>query len=229
MKLGRSALHAVENPGILNIAAAAPSQQALQDHWQYIPEKSDSVLPFLAEFTQEPSKVVEEILYPQTVPDKPELPTLLLAPEEEEASLLLKEIDTQEPTLVVNSEPEDSEPSPYTYQKNIVIKRQPRLGRNAYHAIETHGCFGIVDSGFTDAHGYQVLVIHVPRTSRGYVLDFAPGEIIHINSCIFPNLHGVIEVGYVTPYKYIRPGNSINTCCIGVPKHQWEMFVDYSQ
>lgn len=103
-----------------------------------------------------------------------------------------------------------------------------RLGRSLYHALEIHGNYGLIDTGIMDDQGYRVLTVHVPKTSRGYFLDLCPGEIIHVNSVMFPNVTGRLQIGYVTPYKYIRPGNAITHCTIGVPPSQWTKFVDLS-
>jgi len=112
------------------------------------------------------------------------------------------------------------------HSKNNIPNEKIRLGRSAYHALETRGCFGLIDTGYTDPHGFRQIIVHVPRMAKDYTLELSPGESIHIHSLLFKNLHGVIQVAYVTPHQYVRPGNIPKACCIGVLQSQWDPFVN---
>jgi len=100
----------------------------------------------------------------------------------------------------------------------------PRLGRSLYDAVQTHGHFGMVDSGESDG-GLRRLVVHVPKRSRGYILDIRPGEVIHANSARGKAVGGRLEVKYVTRHQYFAPGRAVTSCVIGVPEWQWERFM----
>ncbi len=102
----------------------------------------------------------------------------------------------------------------------------PRLGRSLYDAVQTHGHFGMVDSGESDG-GLRRLVVHVPKRSRGYILDIRPGEVIHANSARGRGkpVGGRLEVKYVTRHQYFAPGRAITSCVIGVPEWQWQRFM----
>ena len=100
-----------------------------------------------------------------------------------------------------------------------------RMGRSIYDAIETHGNFGLVDTGETH-NGYTLLTVHVPKRNRGYSIDLRTGEEIHANSIIQGRaMAAVLSVGFITRSKYYSPGQRISTCCIGVPTEQWTSFV----
>jgi hypothetical protein len=100
----------------------------------------------------------------------------------------------------------------------------PRLGRSIYDAVQTHGHFGMVDSGESDG-GIRRLVVHVPKRSRGYILDIRPGEVIHANSARGRPVGGRLEVKFVTRHQYFAPGRPVTSCVIGVPDWQWQRFM----
>lgn len=103
-------------------------------------------------------------------------------------------------------------------------QRPRRLGRSVYDAMETHGHFGLVDSGDRPSSGVSRVILHVPKRSRGYALDVRQGDIIYANSAKGQQVSGRLEVAYVTRYKYSPPGHAVTSCVIGVPEHQWERF-----
>jgi hypothetical protein len=99
-----------------------------------------------------------------------------------------------------------------------------RLGRSIYDAVQTHGHFGMVDTGESDG-GVRRLLVHVPKRSRGYVLDIHPGEVIQANSGRGKPVGGRLEVQYVTRHQYFAPGRAVTSCAIGVPDWQWQRFM----
>jgi hypothetical protein len=102
--------------------------------------------------------------------------------------------------------------------------RTKRLGRSIYDAVQTHGHFGMVDSG-ESSDGVRRLIVHVPKMSRGYVLDIRPGEVIHANSGRGKPIAGRLDVQYVTRHQYFAPGRPVTSCVIGVPEEQWQRFL----
>jgi hypothetical protein len=102
--------------------------------------------------------------------------------------------------------------------------RPRRLGRSMYDAVQTHGHFGMVDTGESDGCVRRLLV-HVPKRSRGYVLDIHPGEVIHANSGRGRPVGGRLDVQYVTRHQYFAPGRAVTSCVIGVPDWQWQRFM----
>jgi hypothetical protein len=102
--------------------------------------------------------------------------------------------------------------------------QKKRLGRSVYDAMETHGHFGMVDGGETSASGVRRVVVHVPKRSRGYVLDIQQGDIIFANSARGRPIGGRLEVAYVSRHRYVPPGHAVSTCVIGVPEEQWRRF-----
>ena len=100
-----------------------------------------------------------------------------------------------------------------------------RLGRSLYDAVQTHGHFGMVDSGETHG-GVRRIIVHVPKRSRGYFLDIKPGEVIHANSGRGKPVGGRLDVQYVTRHQYFAPGRPVTSCVIGVPEEQWMRFVE---
>jgi hypothetical protein len=100
-----------------------------------------------------------------------------------------------------------------------------RLGRSLYDAIQTHGHFGMVDTGESSC-GIRRVVCHVPKTARGYIMDIKPGEVIHANSGRGKPIGGRLDVQYVTRHQYFAPGRVVTSCAIGVPESQWQRFVD---
>jgi hypothetical protein len=99
-----------------------------------------------------------------------------------------------------------------------------RLGRSIYDAVQTHGHFGMVDTGDSDG-GVRRLLVHVPKRSRGYVLDIHPGEVIQANSGRGRPVGGRLDVQYVTRHQYFAPGRAVTSCAIGVPDWQWQRFM----
>ena len=100
----------------------------------------------------------------------------------------------------------------------------PRLGRSIYDAVQSQGHFGMVDSGESDG-SVRRLLVHVPKRSRGYILDIHPGEVIQANSGRGRPIGGRLEVKYVTRHQYFAPGRAVTSCAIGVPEHQWQRFM----
>ena len=100
-----------------------------------------------------------------------------------------------------------------------------RLGRSLYDAVQTHGHFGMVDTG-ESSYGIRRIVCHVPKNSRGYILDIKPGEVIHCNSGRGRPIGGRLDVQYVTRHQYFAPGRQVTSCAIGVPEYQWQRFID---
>lgn len=103
-------------------------------------------------------------------------------------------------------------------------QQKKRLGRSAYDAMETHGHFGMVDGGETSAAGIRRVVVHVPKRSRGYVLDIQQGDVIFANSARGRPIGGRLEVAYVSRHRYVPPGHAVSTCVVGVPEEQWRRF-----
>lgn len=101
-----------------------------------------------------------------------------------------------------------------------------RLGRSVYDAMETHGHFGLVDSGEPSAGGVRKVIVHVPKRNRGYALDVKPGDVIHANSARGKALSARLEVVYVSRHRYTPPGHAVTSCAIGVPDHSWVRFVE---
>jgi len=101
-----------------------------------------------------------------------------------------------------------------------------RLGRSVYDAMETHGHFGLVDSGEPSAGGVRKVIVHVPKRNRGYALDVKPGDVIHANSARGKALAARLEVVYVSRHRYTPPGHAVTSCAIGVPEHAWRRFVE---
>jgi len=108
---------------------------------------------------------------------------------------------------------------------NITYKKTKQLGLSSYHAIETHGQFGLIDLGKVDQCGNQLLTLHIPHRSNFNLHFLQPGETIYANNCIDPSLRGKLSVSYITPDKYVRPGNRQSTCTIAVPEHEWELIM----
>lgn len=109
--------------------------------------------------------------------------------------------------------------------ETAVAMSSRRLGRSMYDAVQTHGHFGMVDDGGS-TDGIRRVVVHVPRRSRGYVLDIRPGDVIHANSGRGRPVSGRLEVQYVTRHQYFGPGKPVTSCLIGIPESQWMMFVE---
>ena len=106
------------------------------------------------------------------------------------------------------------------------LERQTRrLGRSIYDALQTHGQFGLVDGG-ESAQGIRKVILHVPKRSRGFVLDPRPGDVIHANSGRGKQVSGALTVSFVSRHKYVSPGHAVTSCVIGVPEEQWERFVE---
>ena len=103
--------------------------------------------------------------------------------------------------------------------------RKPRKpSRAQYDAMETHGCFGLVDTHETTA-GYRGLIAHLPKNSRTYTLDMRVGDTLQCNAVVRGSaVGGSLTVGFVTPHRYYRPGMRVTTCVIGVPEEEWTPF-----
>ena len=116
------------------------------------------------------------------------------------------------------------------WRAKIIKKRKKttRIGRSMYHALDKHKQFGLIDTGFTDQQGYQNIILHTPKTSKGMPVLFE-GKTLEISSCLVSDVQGTIRIGFVTPHKYFRPGNKITSSIIGVSKQEWDKFVDLSQ
>jgi hypothetical protein len=99
-----------------------------------------------------------------------------------------------------------------------------RLGRSLYDAVQTHGHFGMVDTGESSL-GIRRVICHVPKNSRGYIMDIKPGEVIHANSGRGRPIGGRLDVQFVTRHQYFAPGRAVTSCAIGVPDYQWERFI----
>lgn len=100
-----------------------------------------------------------------------------------------------------------------------------RLGRSIYDAVQTHGQFGLVDGG-ESAQGIRKVILHVPKRSKGFVLDLRPGDVIHANSGRGGQVSGALVVSFVSRHKYVSPGHAVTSCVIGVPEEQWKRFVE---
>lgn len=143
--------------------------------------------------------------------------------------------DPAEPALEPDSESVselDSEPVPEpASEPDSEPQSAPkkRVARSQYHAIETHGCFGLLDTGFVDPYGFVVVTVHVPRYVRGYVLNLAEGDEIHANNCFDATRSAVLHVGYVTPREYVAPGRKVTMCNIGIPAHEWRALMQSPQ
>jgi hypothetical protein len=98
-----------------------------------------------------------------------------------------------------------------------------RLGRSVYDAVQTHGHFGMVGTGESDG-GLCRVVVHVPKSSRGYFLDIHAGDVIHANSGRGKPVGGRLDVQYVTRHQYFAPGRAVTSCVIAVPEEQWRIF-----
>jgi hypothetical protein len=119
--------------------------------------------------------------------------------------------------------PEERDPpAPHRPRGPAAPQQRPRrLGRSLYDAEESHGHFGLVDTGEV-AGGVRSLVAHVPRRSRGYQLDLRPGDLVHANSARGTHaVGGRLSVVFVTRHKYFAPGRAVTSCVLGVPDHQW--------
>jgi hypothetical protein len=99
------------------------------------------------------------------------------------------------------------------------------MGRSAYDAVETHGSFGLIDTGQV-RQSLRELIAHVPKRCRGSFLNFRPGDTIQANSARGRPVGGRLDVVYVTPHKYYQPGRAVTSCRLGVPDSQWERFAD---
>ena len=113
----------------------------------------------------------------------------------------------------------------YTLNRHFVKKKTKHLGRSQYHAVETHGYYGFIDTGLVDDHGYRQLQVHLPRNSSGLLSDLEPGLSLSINSCFDTKIRTSISVGYIAPLKYVRPGNKCTSCLMGVPDEDWNNFM----
>ena len=102
--------------------------------------------------------------------------------------------------------------------------RPRRMGRNAYDAVETHGSYGLIDTGEV-RQSICELVAHVPKRCRGSFLSLHPGDSIQVNSARGRPVGGRLDIVYVTPHKYYSPGRAVTSCRIGVPESQWKRFV----
>ena len=111
------------------------------------------------------------------------------------------------------------------FKKKSQERKVRRLGRSLYHAIQTHGHFGLVDAGEPPSGNVSKVIVHVPKRSRGYVLDIRVGDVIDANSTRREGGKGRLNVVYVTRYKYEPPGHAVTSCVIGVPSYQWDPFI----
>ena len=118
-------------------------------------------------------------------------------------------------------------PAPEKKREAVVADpdRARRMGRSAYDAVETHGSYGLIDTGQMRQSVCE-LVAHVPKRSRGSFLSLRPGDSIQVNSARGRAVGGRLDVVYVTPHKYYSPGRAVTSCRIGVPESQWRRFVD---
>ncbi len=103
------------------------------------------------------------------------------------------------------------------------ISTARRLGRSVYDAVQTHGHFGMVDTGESEG-GLRRVIVHVPKSSRGYFLDIHAGDVIHANSGRGKPVGGRLDVQYVTRHQYFAPGRAVTSCVIAVPEEQWRKF-----
>ena len=93
--------------------------------------------------------------------------------------------------------------------------------RASYDALESHGHFELTDTGELTG-GSRAIALHLPRRSRGFVLDPRVGDVICANAARGPRaVGGCLDVQFVTRDKYFAPGRRITSCLVGVPDEQW--------
>ena len=88
-------------------------------------------------------------------------------------------------------------------------------------ALESHGRFELIDTREL-VGGARRIVLHLPRRSRGFVLDPKVGDVIFANAARGTHaVGGPLDVQFVTRHKYFAPGRPVTSCVVGVPDHQW--------
>jgi hypothetical protein len=93
--------------------------------------------------------------------------------------------------------------------------------RASYDALESHGRFELTDTGELTG-GSRAIALHLPRRSRGFVLDPRVGDVICANAARGTRaVGGWLDVQFVTRDKYFPPGRRITSCLVGVPDEQW--------
>jgi hypothetical protein len=103
------------------------------------------------------------------------------------------------------------------------VKRTLALRKTNYAALDADGTFGVIDTGESQ-DGWRVVIIHhlprsaLSRTPRNYIRE---GEVIQLKSVRKSFLYAHIDVGFITPHRYYRPGNQISCYRIGVRESQW--------
>lgn len=105
-----------------------------------------------------------------------------------------------------------------------------RLGRSQYSAMETHGNFGLVDTGEV-VRGSRMITLHIPtRSNPTYSFDVKPGDVIHINGITreMKGKRAVLNVDFVACRQYFAPGRKVTSCTIAVPDYQWVYFMSES-
>lgn len=163
---------------------------------------TNDVLPTAKDFR---SKTKEQVV--------PIIPYQLHMREEEPQEIF--EIDS---ISEVSSVQFDTQPPELTFSKKLP-KRSP------FHAMETRGFFGIIDSGYIDPQGYRLLELKIPKHSHRKIIDLKAGDVFQCYSCLFPHITTNLQVSYVTPYKYYPPGKCVTCIYAGVPNDQWTKFV----
>jgi len=103
------------------------------------------------------------------------------------------------------------------------LERIPKCAPSSYSALEIHGFYGLIDDG-SDASG-RVLIAHVPKWVKGYVLDIRQGERLPVNR-VDGKGGGTLTVLSTGRHKYYSPGKRVTTCTVCVPEEQWALFMD---
>jgi len=103
------------------------------------------------------------------------------------------------------------------------LEHIPKCAPSNYSAMEIHGFYGLIDDG-SDAYG-RVLIVHVPKWVRGYVIDIRQGDRLPVNR-VDGNGGGTLTVLSTGRHKYYSPGKRVTTCTVCVPEEQWALFVD---
>jgi hypothetical protein len=201
-------------------------------------DQSRQPTPFIYRYPQ--SSVIPGLL---PAPDPPEVQDILYPNHDApEASVGPDDIFDADVADMHKLEPQTSDWDPPDYwdlpdqqpvQKSVTKlfrkrKQTTRIGRSMYHAIDKRKRFGLIDTGYTDPQGYQVLILHTPKSSPG-MPDIYEGQTYQVESCLVSDTQGTIRIGYVTPHKYFRPGVKVTSCVVGVSKREWDSFVDLSK
>ena len=102
----------------------------------------------------------------------------------------------------------------------LALPRPPRA-RSSYDALESHGRFHLIDTGEL-VGGARLIVLRLPRRTRGCFLDPRVGEVICANSARGGHaVGGRLDVQFVTRHKYFPSGRAVTSCVVGVPDEQW--------